>query len=262
MLSLLFSNPILVLLTLPVLMLSLTLHEVAHGYAAYKCGDSTAHDMGRLTLNPLKHLDLMGAICMLVIGFGWAKPVPVNTRNFKKPKRDMALVAAAGPAANLLLCIVSLALYFVFLAVFSMARNVDGIAYFRELLDYLPSNPMYYDHLTMFADLGTTQSLVLEMLSLSAMLNANLMLFNLIPVPPLDGSRILAGILPGKLAAKYIRLERYVRYLILAICIINLASSYLPFLSVISEYIFYPLEYLRDGLLAVLQKLMLLIFGR
>lgn len=262
MLSLLFSNPILVLLTLPVLMLSLTLHEVAHGYAAYKCGDSTAHDMGRLTLNPLKHLDLMGAICMLVIGFGWAKPVPVNTRNFKKPKRDMALVAAAGPAANLLLCIVSVALYFVFLAVFSMARNVDGIAYFRELLDYLPSNPMYYDHLTMFADLGTTQSLVLEMLSLSAMLNANLMLFNLIPVPPLDGSRILAGILPGKLAAKYIRLERYVRYVILAICIINLASSYLPFLLVISEYIFYPLEYLRDGLLAVLQKLMLLIFGR
>lgn len=262
MLSLLFSDPILLVLTLPVLMLSLTLHEVAHGYAAYKCGDNTAHDMGRLTLDPFKHLDLMGALCMLVVGFGWAKPVPVNSRNFKKPKRDMALVAAAGPAANLLLCIVSVALYFVLLAIFSMSQNVDGVAYFRELLEYLPSNPMYYDHLTMYAELGTVQSIVLQMLALSAMLNANLMLFNLIPVPPLDGSRILAGILPSKWAYKYLMLERYVRYIIIAICVINLASQYIPFLSVVTEYIFLPLDWLRSGLLTVLQKLMLLIFGR
>lgn len=262
MISLLFSNPILVLLTLPVLMLSLTLHEVSHGYAAYKCGDSTAHDMGRLTLNPIAHLDLAGALCMLFIGFGWAKPVPVNSRNFKKPKRDIAIVAAAGPLANLLLCLVSVMLYFVLLAIFSMQQDVDGIAYFRELLEYLPSNPMYYDHLQVYADLGTAPAVVLQMLALSAMLNANLMLFNLIPIPPLDGSRILTGVLPQKLAYRYVMLERYVKYIILAVCIINIASSYIPFLSVVSDYLFFPLEWLRDGLLTLLEKLMLLIFGR
>ena len=88
------------LLSLPIMMLALAIHETAHGYVAWKCGDNTAYNLGRLTLNPLKHLDPVGFLCLLIFGFGWAKPVPINTRNFRNPKRGMALSALAGPAAN------------------------------------------------------------------------------------------------------------------------------------------------------------------
>ena len=91
------------LLSLPIIILALTVHETAHGYVACKCGDPTAYNLGRLTLNPAKHLDPIGFFCMLIFGYGWAKPVPINTRNFNNPKRGMALSAAAGPLANLLL---------------------------------------------------------------------------------------------------------------------------------------------------------------
>ena len=104
-----FSREMLVsiLLSLPCILFALTFHEVSHGYAAYRLGDSTARNFGRLTLNPVKHLDPVGFFCMLLFGFGWAKPVPVNTRNFRKPRSGMALTAAAGPAANLLLGLLS-----------------------------------------------------------------------------------------------------------------------------------------------------------
>ena len=88
------------LLTLPIIVFALSIHETAHGYAAWKCGDNTAYNLGRLSLNPAKHIDLMGTIAMLVFGFGWAKPVPVNTRNFRNHKRGMAITAAAGPLAS------------------------------------------------------------------------------------------------------------------------------------------------------------------
>ena len=90
-----------ILLSLPIVFLALSLHETAHGYMAYKLGDPTAKNLGRLTLNPIKHLDPIGFLAMVLVGFGWANPVPVNTRHFKKPKRDMALTAAAGPVSNL-----------------------------------------------------------------------------------------------------------------------------------------------------------------
>ena len=99
----LLKDPIQLILVLPCILVSLTFHEWAHGYAAYKCGDMTAKMYGRLSLNPLAHLDPVGSVCMLLFGFGWAKPVPVNTRNFRHPKRDFAIVAAAGPLMNLLL---------------------------------------------------------------------------------------------------------------------------------------------------------------
>jgi Zn-dependent protease len=94
------------LLSLPMIMLALSAHEAAHGWVAYKCGDPTAYNMGRLTLNPAKHLDPIGFLSMLIFGYGWAKPVPVHTRNFKNPRRGMALTGAAGPAANLLLGVI------------------------------------------------------------------------------------------------------------------------------------------------------------
>ena len=94
------------LLCLPVMFLSLSLHETAHGFAAYKLGDPTAKNLGRLTLNPFKHLDPIGFLCMMLAGFGWAKPVPINSRNFKKPRRDIAISSIAGPVSNLLLAFV------------------------------------------------------------------------------------------------------------------------------------------------------------
>ena len=95
------------LLTLPIILFSLSFHEMAHGFAAYKMGDPTAKNFGRLTLNPLKHLDPIGALCMLLAGFGWAKPVPINARNFKNPRIGMAISGAAGPISNLLLALIS-----------------------------------------------------------------------------------------------------------------------------------------------------------
>ena len=99
-----------ILLSLPIVLLSLSLHETAHGFAAFRLGDPTARNLGRLTLNPIKHLDPIGFLCMLLAGFGWAKPVPVNSRYFKNPRRDMALVGLAGPLSNLLLATVFLLL--------------------------------------------------------------------------------------------------------------------------------------------------------
>ena len=96
--------------SMPIILLALSLHETAHGYVAYKCGDNTAYNLGRLTLNPFKHLDPIGFACMLLLGFGWAKPVPINTRNFRNPKRGMALSALAGPLANAVLGLFSAAM--------------------------------------------------------------------------------------------------------------------------------------------------------
>ena len=99
------------LLTLPIILLSLSVHEASHAWMANKLGDPTARNLGRLTLNPFKHLDLVGFICMLLFGFGWANPVPVNSRYFKKPRRDMALTAAAGPLSNIVLGFIFVSLY-------------------------------------------------------------------------------------------------------------------------------------------------------
>ena len=102
-----------ILLTIPGVLLALSVHECAHGWMSYKLGDPTARNFGRLTLNPIKHIDPMGLLCMIFAGFGWAKPVPVNARYYKKPRRDMALVAAAGPISNLIMSVIGLLLVFI-----------------------------------------------------------------------------------------------------------------------------------------------------
>lgn len=157
-------------------LLCITLHELSHGYVAYRLGDTTAKDRGRLTLNPLKHLDPMGLLMMLVFHVGWAKPVPVNMYRFKNPKRGMALTALAGPLMNVLISIVFLFLF--------------GAA-------YIP--------------LGSSRVGVylLDMLRLTAYISLGLALFNLIPVPPLDGSKILLSCMSDE---KYYKLMRYERY--------------------------------------------------
>ncbi|MBU2571713.1 MAG: site-2 protease family protein [Gammaproteobacteria bacterium] len=162
---------------------AITVHETAHGWVAKKYGDNTAKMLGRLTLNPLKHIDPVGTILLpgilLLTGtgfiFGWAKPVPVDARNFKNPRQDMAIVALAGPVSNLLM-----AVGWALIARVGVMINVD----FMTL-------PMIY-----WGIAGISINLVLA-------------LINLIPIPPLDGSRVVSGILPNRWAWQYNKLERY-----------------------------------------------------
>ena len=187
------------LLSLPVILIALVVHETAHGYIAYKCGDYTAYNMGRLTLDPRKHLDPMGLLSMMIFGYGWAKPVPVNTRNLRNPKRDMALVAAAGPGANLILGIVSAVLYGFFIALYSFM-------YYKGVAEFV-TTCVYW--ITVLCELG-------------AAYNFLFMVFNLIPVPPFDGSRIALLFLPTKF---YFGVMRYERQIMLGVLIALLVLS-------------------------------------
>lgn len=155
------------LLAVPAILIALTFHEFAHGYVAYRLGDPTAKHHGRLTLNPLAHLDPMGTIMIFLIHFGWAKPVPVDPRYLGNPKRDMMWIAAAGPLMNMVLALISGIVIRIFIAV--------G-----------PS--------------GDTAVTLFRMIQYSLFINLALAFFNLLPIPPLDGSKILAGLLPHKYA--------------------------------------------------------------
>lgn len=162
------------LLSVPMIILVLSVHEYAHGMVAKKLGDPTAENMGRLTLNPLKHIDPIGFVMFLLIGIGYAKPVPINSRYFKKPRRDSALVGAAGPLSNLALALL-----------FAILRKLCIL-----LLSFLPiSTPLWVLTATFYLDF---------ILHLGILYNLTFMVFNLLPVPPLDGSRILYAFLPSK----------------------------------------------------------------
>jgi Zn-dependent protease len=178
--------------TLPYLAVALlaavTVHEYAHAYVADRLGDPTPRNYGRLTLNPLAHLDLVGSLLILLVGFGWAKPVPVNPSNFSNWRRDTLIVAAAGPLANVTLLFVL------------------GVPFKLGLLD---------PH-------GAGAALPLGLLLLITMqINAMLAVFNLIPVPPLDGSKILMGVLPPAQAATYARLQPYGTMVLLVLVLTN-----------------------------------------
>ncbi len=166
---------------LPGLLVAIVFHEYSHGMAAYMLGDNTAKNAGRLTLNPIKHIDPIGFIALLIFKFGWAKPVPINTMNFKNRKRDTLLVSIAGPAANF---IVSIAIVLIF------RLNI------------------------------ITNTLVIEMLLIALWYNIILGVFNLLPFPPLDGSKIVASLLPKKIEYNFYKYERYF-YIILIILIIT-----------------------------------------
>ncbi len=196
------------LLSLPIILLSLSLHETAHAIAANKLGDPTAKNLGRITLNPLKHLDPIGFICMLLCGFGWANPVPINSRNLKKPRRDMALAAAAGPVSNLLLA-------FVFVILIKIS--------FMLMPDYFVSVKTF-----------ELANILIEFLSIGVSLNITLAVFNLLPVPPLDGSRMLYVFLPQK---QYFGLMKYERYISLGIMFLLLFGVLDPIISFVSNKI-------------------------
>lgn len=187
------------LLTMIVVLFSLSFHEFAHGYVAYKLGDPTADRMGRLTLNPLVHLDPLGTICMLLCGFGWAKPVPVSTRFFRKPKRDMALTAFAGPVSNILLAFICLLIYKLLYLAFG---NV-----------IFPSKFVYYIVLY-----------TIELFWHGHVLNLYLAVFNLIPIPPLDGSRLLFIFLPDKYYFGLMKYEQIIKIVFFVLLCTNKLS--------------------------------------
>ncbi len=192
MLTNLRSQLIELLFVLPCILIALSVHEVSHGWAAYKLGDPTAKNMGRLTLNPLKHLDPVGTLCMIFFHFGWARPVPINTRYFKNNKRDTALTAAAGPLSNFIMAFLGILLCEIFIALFTRFPAKTEFVYY---IQYAVVTLCQYFHI----------------------LNLSLGLFNLIPVPPLDGSRIFLVWLPAKY---YFGIMKYERYIQLALLIL------------------------------------------
>lgn len=170
------------IITVPVVLIALTFHECAHGFVAYKLGDPTAKINGRLSLNPMRHIDIFGAISLILFHFGWARPVPINTRYFKNPKRGMALSALAGPVTNLLLGFIGCLLYSIVLFIFR-GVEVNKITYWLVFI-------------------------ILEFFFYFAWLNISLAIFNLIPLPPLDGSRIFMVFLPERIYFSIMRYER------------------------------------------------------
>ncbi|MBU5293189.1 site-2 protease family protein [Anaerosalibacter bizertensis] len=169
------------LISLPGLLIAIIFHELAHGYTAYKLGDPTAKESGRLTINPLKHIDVVGFLFMLIFRFGWAKPVPINPSYFKHRKRDTILVSLAGPMTNFIIAIIS--------ALIISANFIEN-------------------------------AIIIDILVITLWYNIMLGVFNLLPFPPLDGSKIIASILPEKWEYKFYKYERYF-YLILVFLIIS-----------------------------------------
>ncbi|MEE9557129.1 MAG: site-2 protease family protein [Candidatus Adiutricales bacterium] len=187
---------ILSLLAVPIL-LAVTVHEVAHGWVANKLGDPTARLAGRLTLNPFKHLDPIGTLVFVITRMvGWAKPVPVNPHNLRNPQRDMIWVAAAGPAANILLA-----------SGFALIYHI-----FNNWLDF---------------SFGPVTTPVVAVAQLGVYINLGLATFNILPIPPLDGSNILMGILPRDLAIQYERITPYGFIILLILIFTNLVSTVL-----------------------------------
>ena len=172
--------------SLVVVFLTLPIHEFAHGYAAVKLGDNTPRYQGRLTLNPFAHIDYIGALCIMLFGFGWAKPVQVNSYNFKNPKKDMAIVAFAGPLSNLIVALISL-----------FCLNIVNLFLVNTGIKLL----YYVGYFFLFL----------------SQINITLAVFNLIPIPPLDGSRLLSAFLPDK---QYYNLMRYERYIFLGLLLL------------------------------------------
>ena len=181
------------LLSLPAVLLSLTLHECAHGWVAYRLGDPTAKDLGRLTLNPIRHIDPIGAISLLLFRIGWAKPVPINPRNFKRPRAGMALTAAAGPITNFLIAFVST---FFLLLSYNGGEKIPVTSAVTSFLALF----LYY---------------LFRFFYLLQVMNIALALFNLLPLPPLDGSRLLTLILPRRAAFWVVRHERQILIFVL-----------------------------------------------
>ncbi len=188
-----------VLSSLIVIFLTMPIHEFAHAYAATKLGDPTPKFSGRLSLNPFNHIDYLGALCILIFGFGWAKPVEVNPRNFRNVKTGMAITAFAGPLSNIMVAFVSSFIYYALLRAF-YATGIAALVYVSQVFVYI------------------------------ALINASLAVFNLIPIPPLDGSRIMGVILPDRIYYRLMQYERYLYFLVIILIVVGALDAPLIFL--------------------------------
>jgi len=212
-----FSN---VLLNVLPALVCITLHELAHGFVAYKLGDPTAKDQGRLTLNPIKHIDIVGLVMMVAVGFGWAKAVPVNMNNFKKPKRDMAITAAAGPVCNILIACVMLLIY--------------GLLYYPISMNF-----------------GSWTVTLFDIIFRTAYLSTALAVFNLIPIPPLDGSKVVFSALSEEGYYKLMHYERYGMIILMVLLISNVLDT--P-LSTAAYFVFDKLFYISKWAFSLVMK--------
>ncbi|MBQ1374948.1 MAG: site-2 protease family protein [Clostridia bacterium] len=200
--------------------LALTFHEFSHGLAAYLMGDDTARSQGRLTLNPLKHIDIFGCIMLLLVGFGWAKPVGVNPMRFKNPKAGMAITALAGPVSNFILAFI---FYVLALVVQINATGANG-------------------------QIGQTAIAVITFFSVCISMNIGLGIFNMIPVPPLDGSRVVTAFLPDRMYFGIMRYERYIMIGLMALLFLNVLDVPLSFLF---AKVWDGISFLAEGLVSL-----------
>lgn len=203
---LLLSYAVLIFVMLPI-------HEFAHAFAATKLGDNTARWNGRLTLNPMRHLDVFGTVMLVLVGIGYAKPVPVNPYNFRKPKRDMALTALAGPLSNLLMAVVSVGIFRLILLLTGTTIEANGMIYVN--------NPVVYNII---------QYSNIIFIQVFASINIGLAVFNLLPIPPLDGSRIFGAILPDKWVYTMERYQMYISFGLMVLLFAGLLDTPLALL--------------------------------
>lgn len=187
-------NPLSLVYTLPAVIIGLTVHEWAHAAAANRLGDPTAKNLGRMTLNPLAHIDLFGFLCLLVVGFGWAKPVPVNPRNFKNYRRDDIIVSLAGIVTNLIVALIT------------------TIVFYFSLRGTLGSNEAFY-------------SIVLNIITI----NLSLAVFNLLPIYPLDGSHVFESLFMRKNPKFFMFMRNYGQYILIALLVFGVISSVLGY---------------------------------
>ncbi len=223
--------------------IAITFHEASHGFVAWRLGDPTAYKQGRVTFNPIKHVDVLGTIVLPLLMFmsakvlfGWAKPVPVNPSQLNHPRRDMVLVAAAGPGINFLLALFS----GLVLSIYGLPAAIGGV-------DFLPKLFMLAQG-ELEARIGASLDFIQKLFFWSIYINVVLAVFNLIPLPPLDGGRIAVGLLPGALAFPLARLEPYGIWILLAIIFIlplvtnQLGHEINVFASVIHPVVMWLLE--------------------
>ncbi|NLO99193.1 MAG: site-2 protease family protein [Clostridiaceae bacterium] len=216
------------ILMTPILFIALPVHELAHGWVAYKLGDPTAKEAGRLTLNPFKHLDLIGVLMMYTVGFGWAKPVPVNFSNLKNRRTGSILVAVAGPMSNILLGFISIFIGGIIAKLFEV--GVITISTEKMLQVFLYVALFFY---------------------ILVSVNINLAIFNMIPVPPLDGSRLISGFIPEEAFYKFARYEAFIGLAFFALVVLVPNDFLSSFIRTVANPIFRSMAFTTGNILNI-----------